>query len=483
MPDRWQTHSFEFKGGLITNLSPYQQGFQAPGSARILRNFEPSIFGGYRRVEGFSKFDTNSVTNTGVIRGIHHYSNEVYAVRGDDLFKSSGSGWTQVSDNATYSSGGVTVGGTGKVRFLKYDFDGTEKLMLVDGTGKPYRFDGTTFEQLTSLPSDTSGSKFAVNFKNHIFLGNGKNLVFSAPYADTDFTSASGGGIINVADAITGLIVFRDQLIVFSENSINVVAGSSVGDFQLKPVSRDLGCIAEDTIQEIGGDIIFLGPDGLRLFSATDRAGDFGLGVISKPIQTEILDLVSTSTTFSSCVIREKSQYRIFGYNSSYQPSAAKGISGTQLQDGIAWNDLRGFKVYSSYSEYDGSTEYIFFGGDDDYVYRMEQGNTFDGVNITATFATPFVPLQDASLRKTLYKATTYVDAEGIFDIQLSVKYDFDQAGSVQPLPISLNNATGASVTYGAGVFGTATFGTKQRAIYQVPITGSGFTVSLLYET
>ena len=70
MPDRWQTHSFEFKGGLITNLSPYQQGFQAPGSARILRNFEPSIFGGYRRVEGFSKFDTNAVTNTGVIRGI-----------------------------------------------------------------------------------------------------------------------------------------------------------------------------------------------------------------------------------------------------------------------------------------------------------------------------------------------------------------------------------------------------------------------------
>jgi hypothetical protein len=245
MPDRWQTHSFEFKGGLITNLSPYQQGFQAPGSARILRNFEPSIFGGYRRIEGFSKFDTNAVSNTGVIRGIHRLQWKSVCCRGDDLFRSAGSGWTQVSDNATYSSGGVTIGGSGKVRFLKYDFDGTEKLMLVDGTGKPYRFDGTTFEQLSSLPSDTSGSSFVVNFKNHIFLGNGKNLVFSAPYADTDFTSASGGGIINVADAITGLIVFRDQLIVFSENSINVVAGSSVGDFQLKPVSRDLGCIAK----------------------------------------------------------------------------------------------------------------------------------------------------------------------------------------------------------------------------------------------
>jgi len=175
MADAWQTHSFEFKGGLITNLSPYQQGFQAPGSARILRNFEPSIFGGYRRVEGYEKFDTNTVTNTGVIRGIVRYDSKVFACRGDDLFFSSGSGWTQVSDNATYSSAGVTIGGgTGKVRFLKYDFDGTEKLMLVDGTGKPFRFDGTTFEQLTALPSDVSGASFVTNFKNHIVFGNGK---------------------------------------------------------------------------------------------------------------------------------------------------------------------------------------------------------------------------------------------------------------------------------------------------------------------
>ena len=65
MADAWQTYSYEFKGGLVTNLSPYQQGFQTPGSARILRNFEPSIFGGYRRVEGYSKFDSSVVPNAG----------------------------------------------------------------------------------------------------------------------------------------------------------------------------------------------------------------------------------------------------------------------------------------------------------------------------------------------------------------------------------------------------------------------------------
>ena len=52
-------------------------------------------------------------------------------------------------------------------------------------------------------------------------------MVFSAPYEDDDFTAASGGGIINVADNVTDLIVFRDQLIIFGETTIHRVAGSS----------------------------------------------------------------------------------------------------------------------------------------------------------------------------------------------------------------------------------------------------------------
>lgn len=484
MADAWQTHSFEFKGGLITNLSPYQQGLQAPGSARILRNFEPSIFGGYRKVEGYEKFDTTTVPNTGLIRGIHRYNDQVYVVRGNDLFRSSGSGWTQISDNATYNSAGVTIGGSGKVRFLNYNFDGTNKFILVDATGKPYRFNGTTFEQLSSLPVDVSGASFVVNFKNHIIFGNGKSVVFSAPYKDNDLTIANGGGIINVADTITGLIVFRDQLIIFSESSINILNGNSVADFQLKPVSRDLGCIAADTIQEIGGDVIFLGPDGLRLFSATDKIGDFNLAAVSKTIQAEILDLISSSPAgFVSTVIREKSQYRIFGFNTGYTNNAAKGIAATQLEGGLAFNDLRGFNAYVAYSEYDGRNEFVYFAASDGYIYRMEQGNSLDGTPMPAVFATPFIPLGDPKVRKTVYKSTTYLDTSGGFDLRKTLKFDFDEPDSIQPSSILLSSDALSAVTYGSGTFGTSTFGGKQQTVYEVQTVGSGFTVSVMYET
>ena len=66
MPTQWQTYPVEFKGGLITNSSPLQQGINSPGSARTLRNFEPSIEGGYRRIEGFTKFDSTTVPPYGM---------------------------------------------------------------------------------------------------------------------------------------------------------------------------------------------------------------------------------------------------------------------------------------------------------------------------------------------------------------------------------------------------------------------------------
>ena len=69
---------------------------------------------------------------------------------------------------------------------------------------------------------------------------------------------ASGAGTINVGDIITGIVVFREQLIIFSERRIQRLVGSSEADFQLQPITMDIGCVAPDTIQEIGGDILFL---------------------------------------------------------------------------------------------------------------------------------------------------------------------------------------------------------------------------------
>lgn len=529
MPDRWQTYPVEFRGGLISNLSPLQHGAAAPGSARVMNNFEPSTEGGYRRIEGFSKFNTNAVTGQGNILGVVFYKDSAIVARDQSsgnpkLFAaSSGSGaWTDLSvetatavvNGAVSSDTGIaldgnsgtievgdTVTGTGisgtvtvstvtdqnnivvntavsvsndvtltftkptialgantsRARFAKYNFDGTDKLFIVDGVGYPLILTSVLATGLSKLstPSDIEGATHVTVFKNHIFVAKGEKVIFSAPFEDDDFTAASGGGIINVGTSVTDLIVFREQLIIFGEDRILRLVGNSLEDFQMQPIADDVGCVASDTAQEISGDVIFLGPDGLRTVAATERNQDFNLASVSKPIQKQVVQLTSQNSSFASTVIREKSQYRIFGFTGSASAGTSKGIIGTQVQGSqgaeINWAETSGIKAYVADSTYSGTTETILFAHNDGYVYQMESGNSFDGGSITASFSTPYFPISDPRLRKTIYKATVFTDPQGTLSLSLNMKYDLSEEGVIEPDSITLQNTSSAG---GVFIFG-----------------------------
>jgi len=638
MPSTRQTYPIEFKGGLVTNMSPLQQGINAPGSARTLRNFEPSIEGGYRRILGYTKYNSSIIPPYGapvvhgasqsgttlIIGNIHQtpeagdtltvvgitgtytiasggvsydatnnratltltgalasspanaaavtfattasnylalgcgvFLDRVIVAKNDDLFKVSSSSITHinvpnygtvlvngasqtgsslivdgltaapqagdifkvagidkvytVTADATVSSGGATVAinpaldsspaddaaitflstsreSAGKTRFSRYNYTGTEKIAIVDGTNAPALYDNNTFTVLNTGPTDIVGAGFVVSFKNQLFFGKSNLLTFTAPYTDNNFTAAAGSGTISLGAVITGLIVFRQQLIIFTESSIFQLVGNTISDFQLQPVTIDIGCVDTDTIQEVGGDIMFLGPDGLRLLSATDRIGDFGLAVVSKAIQKEVTSFISSNTSFASVVIRNKSQYRILGYNNNITQENAQGILGTQFSgqggEGMAWGELRGIRAYVADSRFYQNAETIVFANDDGYLYQMEDGNSFDSLNIQTTFATPFMPVNDPRVRKTFYKAFLYTDPQGSVSFDMSLKLDFDQRNSIQPTQIEFDNDTGEVAFYGSAVFGSAAvYSNKLVTLFETQLIGSGFTASIQFES
>ena len=273
-----------------------------------------------------------------------------------------------VTADATVSSGGATINinpnlasspaddaaitflsvsreTAGKTRFAKYNFSGTEKIAIVDGLNAPALYDNATFTVLDSAPTGVIGASFVEEAKKHLFFAKGSNLTFTAPYTDSDFTAANGSGVINVGTTITGLAVFGQNLIIFTERSIHQLLGTTIADFNLQPITTDIGCIDSDTIQEIAGDIMFLAPDGLRLVSGTDRIGDFGLASVSKNIQSNMTAFIAANTSFTSCVIREKSQYRILGFNNNITAENAQGVLATQFApqggEGMAWAETR----------------------------------------------------------------------------------------------------------------------------------------------
>lgn len=514
MADGWQTYPVEFRGGLITNLSPLQQGINLPGSARQLRNFEPSVEGGYRRINGFQKYSNTEVTGAtnALIRGILYFEGEVFAVRNNDgggegeLYRSSGSAWTRVSTDTDRFGPD-----NNKVRFAKYNFGDSPRFIAVDGTNHPFKYNSTaspspTFEEMDFLPSDFEGCSHVIVYKDTLIFANNNVLLFGGFLGDDEqgMSVALGGGSKTFSSRITGMAIFRDVLYIFTETSIHAAVESSeeVSRFRFDAVSADLGCIEDDTIQEIGGDVIFLGPDGLRLLSATDRIGDIGLGSISRNIQSEATEFVDRNATFCSIILRKKSQYRVFGYRAAESISNSAGLIATQFSaqggDNIAFAETRGIKAYSAYSEYTDAVEYVFFGNETGYVYRLEQGNSFDGSDIPATFFTPYLPIEDPTLRKTCYVIHNFIDPDGSFNASVSLNYDFGDSDVIQPDPISLSNTVDlisgglpvgiyGEAEYGSGtvddedITGTHVYGDAVRVSLRKQVTGSGFVVSFEY--
>ena len=102
------------------------------------------------------------------------------------------------------------------------------------------------------------------------------------------------------------------------------------------------------------------------------------MNVPSNTIKSTFDSFLAGNNNFHSLVIREKSQYRIFGYkSSSIATDSAAGLLATKFaaqgSEGMQWATLKGFEVYSGDSRYLGSNEVILFGGDDGYIYQMEK--------------------------------------------------------------------------------------------------------------
>ena len=481
MPDLSQVQptAFNCQGGLVLNRSTFMM---QPGEALELQNFEPDIEGGYRRINGFSKYVSAVVPQTSSssekILMVATFGDLVVAARGEKIFSATagGSSWTERDTGRTSA---------GTYAFERYNFDGNDKLIVVDGANAPTFFNSAMSATDVSN-SDVSGSKFVTAFKSHMFYA-GKSstpqtLVFSQPFDEDAF--GSGAGSIKVDDTITGLKVFRDNLLIFCENRIFKLSGSSSSDFAISAVTRDIGCINGSTIQEFAGDLIFLGPDGLRTVAGTARIGDVELGTISSNVQSIFDDNLSSASEFQSVVIPDRTQYRIFFTKAATAQNSTKGIACVLKGQAFEFSELRGIKPSSTDSFVKGG-DVIVLHGDyaNGYVYRQEQGNTFDGTAILAKYRSPDMTFGDAGIRKHMQRVIVNFAPESTIDADLFIRYDYESKDSARPAAYELDSQDIAAI-YGTSTYGTSssvvgTYGGASQPLFRQSVEGSGFAVAL----
>jgi len=483
MPDLSQVQptAFNCQGGLVLNRSTFMM---QPGEALELQNFEPDIEGGYRRINGFSKYVSAVVPQTSSasekVLMVATFGDLVVAARGEKIFSATagGSSWTERDTGRTSA---------GTYSFERFNFDGNSKLIVVDGANAPTVFN-TAMSATDVSESSVSGSKFVTAFKNHMFYA-GKSstpqtLVFSTPFDEDDFNTGTGSGSIKVDDTITGLKVFRDNLFVFCENRIFKLSGSSSSDFAVSAITRDIGCINGDTIQEFAGDLIFLGPDGLRTVAGTARIGDVELGTISSNVQSIFDENLASASEFQSVVIPDRSQYRIFFTKDGTGQNSTKGIACVLKGQTFEFSELRGIKPASTDSFVSAGNVIVLHGDySNGYVYRQEQGNTFDGTAILAKYRSPDMTFGDAGIRKHMQRVVVNFKPESSIDADLFLRYDYESKDSARPAAYELDSQDIAAI-YGTSTYGTSssvvgTYGGASQPLFRQSVEGSGFAVAL----
>ena len=312
---------------------------------------------------------------------------------------------------------------------------------------------------------------------------NPQQVAYSTRLTPESFTGSSAG-TVDVGDQIVGIKSFRNKLIVFCKNSIYQLSGLDSTPV-LSSVTKNIGCISGRTIQEIGGDLIFLSPDGLRTIAGTARIDDIELGSISRKIlpvfRDEIFPNLST-ITFSSMVIREKSQYRLFYFKNGTADPQQKGILGTFKisSQGVPlyeWSQTTGIPARVTHSGFDENNDEVYYHATTDgRVYNHDTGTSFDGSNIACEYKTPDLDYGDSGVRKTLYYIKTSIRAEGSNDnLKVLCRYDFDDNNIPQPSELSIGSLASPAV-FGTAVFASSVFGQTLFPQQKINLTGSGFT-------
>mgnify|MGYP003672384012 FL=1 len=536
MPDQIQSFKLVCSGGLNSNENHLDLSDNSPGAATRMLNYEPSLFGGYRRIEGYDDYDptygevtvAGSTTGQGKVLGIAIFKNDVtsgttiIAIRQDAgatnysfYYYTANVGWRKYtldhSVTRPMTANGLTVN---RIRHAQFNFGTGNTICFVDGVNPAIVFNGTKWKEIKSSHSggyhatnNTAGGAQALNapalvdvFENHLFLSGHEAtraaIAHSAPNDAYTWTSAAGAGQIAAGFDVVQIKPFRDNLFVFGNKNIKKVTVNASNAFALENVTSNIGCVARDSVLEIGGDLMFLSPDGFRPVAGTSRVGDIELETLSKPVQSTLVDLIKNEDmdALTGVVIRSKSQVRYFVTStvSSTVVSASDsiGIIGglTNSSGSIEWEfgELLGIRASCTTSDYVGTDELILHGDHDGKVYRQENGTSFNGSNIISVYATPYLDFGETEQRKVIRKLNTFVRAEGPFEMNLAIDYDWGDYNTAVPSTYTQTSAGAPTIYSGRNITYNGTnvvYGGASKPIMTSDIQGSGFAVRATFVT
>jgi hypothetical protein len=131
-----------------------------------------------------------------------------------------------------------------------------------------------------------------------------KNTVYFSDLLSGHIWTTGTAGSLNVdrvwpagSDEVQGLAAHNGFLIIFGKRQILVYANATTpSTMSLSDTVGGIGCIARDSIQSTGKDVLFLSNSGVRSFARTIIEKSAPLGDLSKNVRSDLMQVVAGET-------------------------------------------------------------------------------------------------------------------------------------------------------------------------------------------
>ena len=436
--DDWQISRGQYQSGL--NRSPHLYMVQKDHAPLVYHKLNTTGAGAVVNVDSVSSGKVSAVT---IIAGGSGYAS------GDLTTTTGGTG-----SGAELTITGVGSAGTATNVSIFDQGDGYtvgDDLTLVD-TDYHSHENGFGFQRLGdvgTLPAGYTVDTFKPNcmlaaFGRTWFADIGADnltVYYSALLLGSDL-GATGSGQINLekvvprGDKIVALASHNSFLIIFCKNTIVVYAGADdIDNIALQDVIVGVGCIARDSLQNIGSDVLFLSDSGVRSLARTIQEKSAPIKDISRNVRDTLLSYIANQDVekIRSIYFEYEAFYLLTIPNSNFvfyfdlrqflQDGSCRASIWTAINPGAlaVTHDRRlimgkdnGIAVYGNYS--DNGSSYIF------------------------SYYTPYIDFQSPSVTKVLKKIN--VTVVGGSSTALDVRWAFDYQTNFQTARITTPAST-----------------------------------------
>jgi len=199
------------------------------------------------------------------------------------------------SGTAVYTESGGTltsiISGLVAAQRPWFEVMNDDLVIAFSGADVPRTWDQTTAANLGGSPPNFGFHSFHKDRMLAAGVAANQSRLYYTVLSNHEDWTGSGSGSLDIApddgDVITGIWSHLNELIIFkgpNKGRIYRLTGSTPSDYALVPQFRGVGCVAQQSIVNAGGDLLFWDNLGIHSLAATDRFGDYAPSFISAPI-------------------------------------------------------------------------------------------------------------------------------------------------------------------------------------------------------